>query len=281
MNLPKICVALSLLLLSSSAVVASEDKLNTWEHVLKTQYFPTRAITVSDSVIQLDAPQRAENGAVVPIKIIAKIPQQPHRYIQTVTLLIDENPVPLVGIFNFTPLSGRADLDLRVRLNAYSMIRAVAEMNTGELFMTERYVKASGGCSAPVGTNLELAMQRLGKIKVRSKLSQLTGVDGPVQHTQLAISHPNITGMQMDQQTLLYAPAHFVKDVKVTFNGDLVFSAQTDISISENPNYKFFFVPEQAGNLIAEVTDSNGLQFSQSYQVNPAEPTPAENIAAH
>ena len=65
MNLPKICVALSLLLLSGSAVVASEDKLNTWEHVLKTQYFPTRAITVSDSVIQLDAPQRAENGAVV------------------------------------------------------------------------------------------------------------------------------------------------------------------------------------------------------------------------
>ena len=125
MNLPKICVALSLLLLSSSAVVASEDKLNTWEHVLKTQYFPTRAITVSDSVIQLDAPQRAENGAVVPIKIIAKIPQQPHRYIQTVTLLIDENPVPLAGIFNFTPLSGRADLDLRVRLNAYRIIPTV------------------------------------------------------------------------------------------------------------------------------------------------------------
>ena len=74
----------------------------------------------------------------------------------------------------------------------------------------------------------------------------------------------------MNQATHLYAPAHFVRHVKVSFDGEEVFSAETGFGISENPSFKFFFVPESEGQLTAEVTDTKDLQFSQTLQVVPA-----------
>lgn len=259
-------VLIAVLISFPNLLIAGDDPNATWNEGLRKHYYSDKMISEAGDVVALEAPVRAENGAVVPIKILSQIPQTKDRYIKTITLLIDENPVPWAGTFNFTPRSGRADLDLRIRVNAYSNVRAIAETNDGELHMTSRFVKASGGCSAPVGSDLEAAMARLGKMKFRSKPSE--GLNEPLQ-TQLAISHPNVTGMQMNQVTRMYAPAHFVKEVKVSFDGEQIFSAETDISISENPNFKFFFVPQKEGELIAEVTDSNGLQFSQVYKVGP------------
>lgn len=105
-------------------------------------------------------------------------------------------------------------------------------------------------------------MSRLGKMKMR-----VAAVDEPADalQAQLGISHPNITGMQMDQLTRMYVPARFVRDVKVSFNGELVFAAETDISVSENPNFRFYFVPDREGDLTAEVVDSEGMKFTHSY----------------
>lgn len=259
-------LSIAVLIALPNILIAGDDPDATWNEGLREHYFSDQPISETGDVIDLEAPVRAENGAVVPIRILSQIPQTEDRFIKTVTLLIDENPIPWAGTFHFTPRSGRADIDLRIRVNAYSNVRAIAETNDGELHMTSRFVKASGGCSAPVGSDLDAAMARLGKMKFRSKPA--AGLGEPIQ-TQLAISHPNVTGMQMDQVTRMYAPAHFVKEVKVSFEGELIFSAETDISISENPNFKFFFVPQQEGELIAEVTDSNGLQFSQVYKLGP------------
>ncbi len=269
--LTKVSVFVFAILFTVPNILFAEKDINaTWNNGLRTHYFSDQSISEVGDVVELEAPVRAENGAVVPIRILSKFPQSEDRYIKTITLLIDENPVPWAGTFHFTPRSGQADLDLRIRVNSYSNVRAVAETNDGELHMTSRFVKASGGCSAPVGSDLDAAMARLGKMKFRAKPAEGPGtaLQNPLQ-TQLAISHPNITGMSMDQETQLYAPAHFIKEVKVSFNGEPIFWAETDISISENPNFKFFFVPQEEGELIAEVTDSNNLQFSQVYKVGP------------
>lgn len=253
----------------ASNAYKAENPNATWEAGLRKHYFSDKAISEAGDVIELEAPIRAENGAVVPIKIVSQIPQTDDRYIKTITLLIDDNPVPLAGTFHFTPRSGRADLDLRVRMNNYSSMRVVAETSDGHLHMASRFVKASGGCSAPLGSSIgEDAIARLGKMKFRATPVEGSGevLNKPMQ-TQLAISHPNVTGMQMDRITVRFLPAHYVKEIKVSFNGEPVFSAETDISISENPNFKFFFVPQEEGELIAEVTDSDGLQFSQVYKV--------------
>ncbi|MGZ8966117.1 quinoprotein dehydrogenase-associated SoxYZ-like carrier, partial [Methylomagnum sp.] len=196
-----------------------------------------------------------------------KIPQAKDRYIKNVTLVIDNNPVPFSASFDFTPDSGKADVAMRVRVNAYTNIRAVAETNDGKLYMSKAFVKASGGCSAPIGTDLEAAMARMGKMKFKFDGDKATlGQANPV---QLLISHPNITGLQMDQISRLVKPAHFVDEVKVSFDGKPVMTAKTDIAISADPNFRFFFVPDKAGELKAEIKDNLGNKFTSSQTVQP------------
>ena len=257
-----------LMMLAPVAVEATtieEDMV--WTGGLRHAYFGDRPITQSDDLIVLNAPKRAEDAAIVPVSIKAQIPQTEERYIRTIYLIIDKNPGPLVGTFRFTPESGRADLAFRVRVNAYSPIRAIAETNDGELTMSRRFIKATGGCSAPAGSDLDAAMARLGQIKLKTNSVPILAEPTAA---QLMISHPNLSGLQMNQVTQLYAPAHFVRHVKVSFDGEEVFSAETSFGISENPSFRFFFVPESEGQLTAEVTDTKDLRFTQTLKVDSA-----------
>ncbi|HMJ49782.1 MAG TPA: quinoprotein dehydrogenase-associated SoxYZ-like carrier, partial [Burkholderiales bacterium] len=154
----------------------------------------------------------------------------------------------------------------RVRIEEYSYVRAIAETNDGKLYMAMRYVKASGGCSAPAGKDQEAALARLGKMKFR--LENEAQLNYP-NLAQLMISHPNNSGLQMDQLTRLYVPARFVKKIDVTYNGKLILSADVDFSISENPSFRFYFTPREPGDLKAEVVDSHDLKFNSYIHVRP------------
>ncbi|UCC57496.1 MAG: quinoprotein dehydrogenase-associated SoxYZ-like carrier [Gammaproteobacteria bacterium] len=254
------------MLVMSGTAVADTEEDSVWLGGLRTTYFGDRPIVQSDDVIELEAPERAEDSAVVPIRIKAKIPQTEEHFIKTITLIIDMNPGQLAGRFHFTPKNGRADLGLRVRVNAYGPVRAIAETNDGKLFMSRRFVKASGGCSAAVGTDIEAAKRRMGKMKFRTDKPVLNGEPLAV---QLRVSHPNLTGLQMDQITQLYSTAHFVEKVAVSFEGQAVFAAETGFSLSENPSFRFYFVPDGAGELHAEVIDTEDLRFTGQYAVVP------------
>jgi len=276
MNYKKIMLVACVLLLPC-VVQAAQDE-SKWQQVLKLQYFSDQPLLKGDDVIQLTVPVRAEDPALVPIKVTAKLLQTKARYIKRILLLIDNNPFPFVGEFEFTPESGKADIAMRVRVNTYSYIRAIAEMNDGRLFMVKKFVKASGGCSAPIGADYDLAMQRLGKMKFRldNEVKQ-----GQPTMAQLLISHPNVTGMQIDQITRFKRRAHFIKQIKVSFNNKPILTAKTDIAISTDPNFRFYFVPTKKGVLKAEFTDTScespvsrdvcqtGKTYTKTYKVEP------------
>ncbi|MGZ8158806.1 MAG: quinoprotein dehydrogenase-associated SoxYZ-like carrier [Methylobacter sp.] len=277
MKYSKLLPAMFIITLLPIAAIAAEDE-KIWNNVLKPEYFAQQAIEESDNVIELEAPVRAEDPALVPLKVTSKIKQTKEHYIKRILMLVDNNPYPFVGDFEFTPESGKADIAMRIRVNSNSIIRAIAQMNDGKLTMTKKFVKASGGCSAPVGANLDEAMARLGKMKFRLEGDVKVGEPTSV---QLMISHPNITGMQMDQVTRFIKKAHFVKDVKVSFNGKPVLTAKTDIAISTDPNFRFYFVPDKAGDLKVDVTDtscetptkrdvcSKGNTFTETFKIQP------------
>jgi len=258
-------LALSLLFAHAAWAVGEDEAA--WNNVLKKKYFGDKPIEETTNLIELTAPYRAEDPALVPISITAKIPQAPDKYIKTITLIIDNNPVPFAAAFHFTPESGKADIATRLRFNAYTNIRAIVETNDGKLSMAKSFVKASGGCSAPIGADLDAAMARLGKMKFKLEGDKL--VLKQANQAQLLVSHPNISGMQMDQISRMIKPAHFVTELKVSFNGKPVFSAETDIAESTDPNFRFYFVPDQAGELKAEIKDNQGKAFSYSQAVAP------------
>jgi sulfur-oxidizing protein SoxY len=243
----------------------AEDAL--WNGGLRSTIFSGREIVESDDVLALEVPERAENAAIVPITVRARFPQSAERSIRTVWLVVDKNPGPLAGTFHFTPQNGRADLDLRIRINEYTPVRAIAETSDGGLTMSRRYVKASGGCSAPASGDLEAALARMGRMKIRT-----TGLTpGEPASVHLLVSHPNLNGLQMDQLTGLYTPAKFVKEVRVSFEGDEIFAAETSFAISENPSFEFRFVPDHAGELTAEVVDTDGTRWSHTQRLELAE----------
>jgi sulfur-oxidizing protein SoxY len=263
--------------LSPMLTFANQDE-SEWNNTLKNQYFSGKTIEESNNIIELETPVRAEDPALVPLKINTKIKQTDDSHIKKILILVDKNPFPFVGEFEFSPHSGKADLAMRIRINTYSYVRAIAEMNDGKLYMSKKYVKASGGCSAPVGADLDAAMQRLGKMKFR--LDNGVKTKGPTL-VQLLISHPNLSGMQMDQVTRFVRKSHFVKQMKVSFNDEPILTAKTDIAISSDPNFRFYFVPETTGALKAEITDTQcesptardvckqGNTYTETYAVYP------------
>lgn len=232
---------------------ASETDEILWNTVLKNKYFGNKTMHKDGNIISLEVPYRAEDPALVPISISSGIMQTSQQYIKKISLFVDKNPYPFVGEFTFTPLSGKADLAMRIRVNTYSQVRAVAELNDGRLYMAQSFVKASGGCSAPISADFDAAMQRLGKVKFKMG----KGVQfGKPTLTQLLISHPNITGMQMHQVTRFIKKPNFVEQLKVTFNEQLVMTAKLDIAISADPNFRFYFVPQKQGILKVAFNDT-------------------------
>jgi sulfur-oxidizing protein SoxY len=229
-----------------------------WQKV-RASVFQERAITPAPpGMLSLEAPARAIDAAVVPISIRLRAQQTPARFVSKVFLIIDANPSPISAIFSLTPESGRVEIETRVRVDDYSHVRAVAEMNDGQLFATTRFVKASGGCSAPAGSDAQTALASLGKMHVRVE-GDLNGRE-PVR-AEVLIKHPNHSGLAMDQFTRQFTPAHFIRKVNVDYAGQPVFAADVDFSISENPNFRFYFQPKGPGSLKITASDSQGREF--------------------
>jgi sulfur-oxidizing protein SoxY len=236
-----------------------------WHKVHASLFQGARFETNADQVIALETPVRAEDASVVPIAIRARFAQSPERRIDKVWLIVDGNPSPLAAEFQFTPDSGRADIETRIRIEEYSFVRAIARTGDGKMYMVANYVKASGGCSAPAGKDPAVAKANLGKMRLRV---EETPVAGKPVLAQLMVSHPNDTGLAMDQLTRMYAPPHFVRRVEVRYDGKPVMTADVDFSISENPNFRFYFTPREGGELEASVVDNQELKFSTVMKVD-------------
>ena len=229
---------------------------------LRGAIFGERAIEDGASLITLEAPQRAKDAALVPVKI--SLAEGVRREIRDVYLVIDDNPSPLAAHFTFGPRADPSVVSTRVRVDDYTYLHAVAETRDGRLYAVARFIKAAGGCSAPAGKDQALALARLGKMKMT--LPERTEAGKPTQ-AHLLVSHPNNSGMQMDQVTRNYVPADFVRTIRVSYNGESVLTLESDISISEDPSLVFAFVPGAPGALKAEIDDSNNRHFEQSWPV--------------
>jgi len=236
-----------------------------WDDIRPQLYGAEREILPAGGIIKLVAPYRALDAATVPITVTSEIPQSEDRYIRSLTLVVDENPAPIVGTFHFSPANGIATVSTRVRVNAYTNIRAIAETSDGKLYMAAEYVKASGGCSAPASSDQEAALARMG----RMKLKQLGAWrQNEISEAQFMVSHPNYSGFQLDQVEQIWIPAHYVRRIELTLGGREILSFDGDISISENPTFRFFVRPQGSDVLHARVVDSEDRVFEQSWPID-------------
>ena len=235
---------------------------------LRHAIFGDRIVQDAGDLVAIDAPARAEDAAIVPVSI--RVAETLGAEIRGLYLVIDDNPSPLAAHFVLGPLADTKEITTRVRIDDYTYLHAVAETKDGRLYATAHFVKAAGGCSAPAGKDQALALERLGKMKLT--LAERLKPDAPI-NAKLLISHPNNSGLQMDQVSRNYIPADFMQTLEVTYNGQSVFRLESDIAISEDPSFSFSFRPSDpgaAGVIKAEILDSSRRHFTQSWPVAAA-----------
>lgn len=241
------------LLVATAGLAQASDA---WSDIV-ADVFDGRAMEQSD-VVTLETPYRAEDAATVPVTMHFAPPEGDLR-VERVTLVIDENPAPVAAVFELGADAGVSRIETRVRVQSYTNVHLVAELSDGSLHMTETFVKASGGCSAPMGKDPEAAKANMGLMKLRQ-------FDGARPEAQLMIRHPNNSGLQMDQLTRHYIPAHFIHSVKIAQGDAPILTMEGGISLSEDPSIRFAFEPN--GKPIAvEAQDTEGNAFSETWPI--------------
>jgi sulfur-oxidizing protein SoxY len=256
----------------SSAVADDNDaaaRASRWQ-ALQQALFPGRSLKDGAGIVMLDAPPRALDAALVPIGIDLSSVQP----IKGVYLVIDGNPSPLAGHFIFGPKADPHSLKLRVRVDQYTDMHAIAESQDGQLFVATKFVKASGGCSAPAGGDDAAALQDIGRMKLHL-IGNFTA--GKPEQAVLMVRHPNFNGMQMNQITRYYTPPRFIRTIDATYEGASIFHLDSDISMSTDPVITFGFVPKTKGQMKIVVRDSKDATFDHSFDVPGSGSEVAEN----
>ncbi|SIO47356.1 sulfur-oxidizing protein SoxY [Rhodovulum sp. ES.010] len=215
-------------------------------------------IAEAAGLFEVEAPYRANDAATVPITIRQTDPSRPLRGAKVV---IDENPAPVAADFTFGPAMAPVDLEFRVRVNQYSNVRVIAEAEGGH-YMTGRFVKASGGCSAPATRDPEQALAAMGQMRLKH-FGDAPGMSTARREAQIMIRHPNYSGLQRNQITQLFIGAHFIDRLDVYQGDDLLFSMAGGISISENPVFRFAYTDNGAPALTVKAHDTEGNVFDR------------------
>lgn len=103
--------------------------------------------TPQEGRIALELPQIAENGNTVSLTVDVDSPMTEQDFVKAVHIFAEQNPLPDVASFRFTPACGKAVASTRIRLAKTQNVIAVAEMSGGDIYMAQAEVKVTiGGC---------------------------------------------------------------------------------------------------------------------------------------
>ena len=98
--------------------------------------------TLTKGHVQFDIPENAPDGRFVPVFLETDLPLTPDRYVKAFHVIVDHNPDIYVAGF-----WGVASIDTRIKMRRTSYVRAIAEMNTGELYVSNKKVFVTlNGC---------------------------------------------------------------------------------------------------------------------------------------
>src|SRR6516225_6216921 len=168
-------------------VAAASPKQDRWASLVG-EIFKGRPLADGTGLVGIEMPARAEDAAIVPVTMRVTLPPGDSRRLQALTLVIDDNPVPVAATFTFGDNAGVSVISTRVRVNSYTDVHVVAELSDSKLYFAKTYVKASGGCSAPAAKNADEAIANLGQMKFT-----VFGKPSSAQReAQIMIRHPTI-----------------------------------------------------------------------------------------
>lgn len=253
-----------LLLLSVSPpwAIAATDAPPTgaWQ-ALRPQLYGTRDISESgDQLMSVEAPSSTPDPSATPVAV--HFGRDLVGRVREVRVIIDNNPSPLVATMDLRAGLAVDEIDLRVRIDRFTSVRAIAETDGGRLEMRSAWVNASGGCSTPPSAAQGGA---LGQIRFHASADDKA--------LQISIRHPNNSGFQVDARTGDMIPPHFISHIRLAAAGQTLLEAETGISLSENPSLRIVAREPLPAPMTVEAVDvPTQSRFAATWQGGPAGP---------
>ena len=247
--------------LASPAWASSEA----WENV-RALLYGDQPMQNGDALIAIDAPYRTPDDARA--ELAAQVVAPRGTKVAKVSLVLDENPMPVSAVFELVKPLPSFYFDVTMRVNGPTPMHIIAETTDGRLWVSETFVKTSGlgACAAPPGTDPKLALENLGtmeaelvgRVPALGTLTRLTNLGADRSNKMdLNIDHPSNSGMQMDQISLLFIPMRYVETVDIDLDSAGYVQMTGSISLSENPRVGIS-VPSRAQTVDVTMTDTDG-----------------------
>ena len=220
---------------------------------LRSGFYGSKEIgEVDEKLMSLVAPASTPDPTATPVVI--RFGSDAAGKVKQVRLIIDHNPSPVAATMQLESGVPIDEIEMRVRIDRATSVRAVAELADGSLEMRSAWVNASGGCSAPPSA---AGAGVLGDIRFRPT------ADGKA--LQVGIRHPNNSGFQIDPLSGDPIPPHFVLHVRVQSGGKTLLDADTGISLSENPTLRIASAQGLSAPVTLEAIDSKNQHFEATW----------------
>ncbi len=227
--------ATSLLMLPLSAMAAIWNKLAFDAVKLDAAQ---AALGVSGEIpskdIEIVAPDRAENGAIVQVEVTSRIPDT-----IGIALFVEKNPTALIG--NFVLSNGaQGKLITRIKMAETSDIKVIVQAG-GKYYSASKLVQVmENGCGGGGSANEKFDPS----MKMRARLV------GDVTEVKAIMIHPMHTGHAKDDFGQLI-PADFIQLADMNLNGQPVLQMQWGTGIAKNPYLTFYLKGAKSGDKIS------------------------------
>jgi sulfur-oxidizing protein SoxY len=231
--------------------------INQWE-TIKISYFNDKAVQDAQESILIEAPEQAEDAAMVPFAFKVNLKDG---NISKVYLFTDANPILLTATFNFKMPQQSVDLATRIRLEKNSVVRVIVQTQDGRVLMKSAEIKTpGGGCGGGEMTDEAKLRASAGKMKMRWIKPEEKGSGSFV----LNIKHPMRTGFERTFQGY-FAKAWFIQNIDFLIDHKPYLEALLGPGISADPYFRFNLPEQKMGVLHVDAKDNEGQFFQQVF----------------
>lgn len=241
---------------------STPHRVERWDD-LRAALFDGRATErAAADVLDLAVRRRAVDPAAVPVSVTLS-PDLASR-LRALWIVVDDNPAPLAVHAEPGPAAGGlVNFSTVVRVDANTLVHAVAETADGALLEAAAFVEGSRGFSAPLNTDFYEARDGMGRMRLG--LPEGPPTQGRTVPVMLSVNHPNTTGMQIDHRSRQPLPVSFLHTLAVRYRGADVLRIEAETSVAENPSFGFTLAGEPGGELKVEAEDSDGRRFGNTW----------------
>lgn len=200
-------------------------------------------LAISDEILSNDidiiAPKRAENGAIVQLEITSHIANT-----DAIAVFVDNNPTALIGNYMFSH-GAQPYLVTRIKMAETSDVKVVVKSGNQYFTASKKVVVLENGCGGSGSANERFEST----MKMRAKLEPTPNKDG-IAKIKAIITHPMHTGAGKDNVDQ-FIPAHFIQLITIAHNGKPVVEMQLGTGISKNPYLTFKIKGAKLGDKVA------------------------------